>query len=66
MNVIPNSCPDCYTVSDFTVDFPKGKYLLGTGSHVVTVADGNYFDTWDSGNEVPIYFFTKERIDNGL
>lgn len=58
--VIPNTCPDCYTVKDFCKDHPKGKYLLATGSHVIAVIDGNYYDTWNSGDEIPIYYFTKE------
>lgn len=60
--VISDSCPDCYTIKEFCIDNPVGKYLLATGSHVVTVIDGNYFDAWDSGDEVPIYCWTKEKI----
>lgn len=59
--IIPNTCPDCFTVRDFCRRNPIGKYLLATGSHVVTVIDGNYYDTWDSGDEIPIYYFTKEE-----
>ena len=59
--VIPNTCPDCYTVKDFCRDYPKGVYLLATGSHVVAVEDGNYYDTWDSGDEIPIYYWRKEQ-----
>ena len=58
--VIPNTCPDCYTVRDFCVDHPRGAYLLAIGTHVVTVVDGDYYDSWDSGNEIPVYYFTKE------
>jgi len=58
--IIPNTCPDCYTIKDFCIDHPNGTYILATGSHVVAVIDGNYYDTWDSGNEVPIYYFKKE------
>ena len=61
--VIDDTCPDCYTISDFCRDNSKGKYLLATGSHVVTVIDGNYFDAWDSGQEVPIYCWTKEFLN---
>lgn len=57
---IPNTCPDCYTVRDFTIDNPIGEFMLATGTHVVAVKDGNYYDTWDSGNEVPIYYWKKE------
>ena len=57
---ISDNCTDCYSVCDFCFDYPQGRFLLATGSHVVTVIDGNYFDAWDSGNEIPIFFWTKE------
>lgn len=60
-HIIPDLCPDCYTIRDFTEDYPEGGYILATGSHVVAVIDGNYYDTWDSGDEVPIYYFKKEN-----
>lgn len=31
------------------------------GNHVVTVVDGNYYDAWDSGGEVPIYYWQHEN-----
>lgn len=58
--VIPNTCPDCYTVKDFCNDNPRGTFLLATGTHVIAVVDGNYYDTWDSGNEVPIYYYGRD------
>jgi hypothetical protein len=57
--VIPNTCPDCYTIKDFCYDHPLGEYILATGSHVVAVIDGDYYDSWDSGNEVPIFYYTR-------
>lgn len=57
--IIPNTCPDCYTVKNFCYDNPFGEFILGTGEHVVAVKDGNYFDSWDSGNEIPIYYFER-------
>lgn len=56
---LPNTCPDCYTVKQFCVDHPRGTFLLATGNHVVAVVDGDYYDTWDSGDEIPVYFWTK-------
>lgn len=58
--VVPDTCPDCYTVIDFINDNPHGTYVLGTGSHAIAVKDGKYFDTWDSGEEVPVYYWKKE------
>lgn len=58
---IPNTCPDCYTVEQFCIDNDQGLFLLATGSHVVAVKDGLYFDAWDSGNEIPIYYWRKEK-----
>ena len=58
---IPNTCPDCYTVRDFCNDHKSGIYVLGTGNHVVAVVDGNYIDDWDSGNEVPLFVWSKVR-----
>ena len=60
-NIIPNTCPDCYRVKDFIEDYPKGTYILATGTHVIAVKDGNYYDTWDSGDEVPVYYWQKEE-----
>ena len=59
--IIPNTCPTCYTVKDFCKDHLHGTYLLATGTHVVAVINGNYFDTWDSGNEIPIFYFRREN-----
>lgn len=58
--VVPDTCPDCYTIREFIKDYPYGTYILATGSHVVAVKDGNYYDTWDSGDEIPIYYWKKE------
>ena len=55
--VLPDTCPDCYTIADFADDHRTGTFIVATGSHVVTVQDGNYFDSWDSGNLIPSYYF---------
>nr|DAW82566.1 MAG TPA: hypothetical protein [Caudoviricetes sp.] len=35
-------------------------YVLALSSHVVCVEDGTYFDTWDSGSEIPLFYWAKE------
>lgn len=57
---IPNECPDCYTVEDFADENPHGLYVVGTGQHVVTVIDGTLYDSWDSRNEIPQYYWHKK------
>ena len=56
---VPDSCPNCYTIADFCKDHPKGTYIIGTGSHLTTVIDGDLWDSWDSSNECPVYYFEK-------
>ena len=58
-HLIPNTCPMCYTVKDFCKDHPNGMYVLATGTHVLAVEQGDYYDTWDSGDEVPIYYYVR-------
>lgn len=57
--VVPNDCPECYTIEDFCNEHPKGTFIIGTGTHCVVVQDGCVFDTWNSSGEVPIYFYYK-------
>lgn len=57
---IPNICPACVTVSRFAEDHPEGRYVLATQNHVVAVINGEYYDTWDSGDEIVLYFYKKE------
>lgn len=66
---VDNTCPDCFTVKKFCALHPKGRYVLSTcecsvansivvtGNHVVAVIDGDYYDTWDSGSDIPLSFF---------
>ena len=54
---MPNTCPDCYTVDDFCHEHQTGKYLLALFEHVVAVVDVYYYDTWDSGRKVVLYYW---------
>lgn len=56
---IPNTCPHCYTISDFCADHPDGTYVVATSNHVVAVVSGDYYDSWNSGNEVVAHIYAK-------
>ena len=60
---ISSKCPDCYTVEDFCASHPTGIFVLGCGGHVVTAVDGDYYDSWDSGKEIPQFYWTKGGND---
>lgn len=52
---------DCYTVADFAEDHPEGTYILAISGHVVAVHNGDYYDSWNSGSEIPIYFWRAKK-----
>ncbi len=58
---LPNSCPACYTASDFCDDFSHGTYIVCTGSHVICVISGDIYDTSDTSNEIVTYYFYREE-----
>lgn len=58
---IPDTCPDCYTIQQFAEDHPRGVYVVGTGTHVVCVKDGLIFDSWDSSQEIPQFFWSRRE-----
>ena len=57
--IVPNTCPDCYTISDFAKDNPIGTYVVKSENHVTAVVDGNIYDAWDSSRRVPMYYWQK-------
>lgn len=61
---IPNTCPDCYTISDFAADHPIGTFVVKSENHVTAVVDGNIYDAWNSSNRVPMYFWAKTEENN--
>lgn len=56
---LPCTGRDCYTVREFANENPLGTYVVGTGSHVVAIINGDYYDSWPSGDESVIYFWVK-------
>ena len=50
-----------YTVEDFCRDNPSGTYLLAIEGHLVCVKDGKYWDAWDSGQEIPVYYWERKE-----
>ena len=52
---------DYYTVLDFCRDNTNGTYILALSGHVIAVIDGDYYDTWDSGEEIPVYYCERRK-----
>ena len=52
-------CPFDCTVAEFAEYNQKGVYILAIQGHVVCVVDGIYYDSWNSGKEIPLYFWHK-------
>ena len=57
---VPNTCPECYTVRDFARDHPAGRYVVCTNGHALAVIEGDVWDTWDSSDEVVLFYWEKE------
>ena len=58
--IIPDTCPDCYTVEQFAQDYPDGTFVVKSDNHVATIIDGNLFDAWDSSRRVPLWYWKKK------
>lgn len=59
-HLMPDDCSGCCTVSAFASEHPQGTFILSMpGQHVVTVIDGKYFDSWESGNECPTCYWSR-------
>lgn len=58
--VMPNDCPNCYTFNDFAEEHFRGTYLVCTGSHIATIVDSILWDSWDSSDEIVIYYYERE------
>ena len=55
--LLPESCPQCITVRAFAERYPKGTYVIGTGTHAIAVIDGDWYDAFDSAEAVPTTFW---------
>lgn len=61
-HLIPDDGLGRYTVADFALDHPEGVFVLSMPErHAVAVVNGTVFDSWDSQNERPSYFWVKEH-----
>lgn len=56
-------CTDlmCVTVRDFAEAHKTGTFVLGDGSHAIACVDGNYIDTFDSGDRTVLFYYEKEN-----
>jgi len=59
--MIPSICPNCTTVARFAEEHPNGRYVLACQNHVVCVDSGNWYDSWDSSDEIVLYYFEKQE-----
>lgn len=57
---VRDMAPENMTVSEFADEFNRGTYILALSGHVVCIKNGVLFDSWDSGDEIVLYFWTKK------
>lgn len=50
---------DNITVQEFADLHPHGTYILALSGHVVCVQNGTLYDSWDSSNEIVLYYWQK-------
>lgn len=49
------------TVLSFTKEHKQGKYVLVVANHLVSLVNGKYLDTWDSGDKSMYGYWEKEE-----
>lgn len=59
-HAILHECPRCVTVEEFCYNHPEGLYVLATQNHVLTAIDGDWYDTFDSGGETVLHYWTRK------
>ena len=60
-HAVQSVCPDCQTVAEFCRKHQDGVYVIATQNHVLTAVNGDWLDTWNSGDEVVLHYWTKEN-----
>ena len=58
---LSNECPDCYNFIDFAGEHFKGTYIVCTGTHMACIKDNVLYDSWNSSDCIPIYYYQKEN-----
>ena len=58
--IVPDTCPQCYTVEQFCADHPRGTFVVKSEDHVATVKDGILYDSWPSQNKIVIYYWYRK------
>ena len=53
------SMPTACTIGEFA-DTHKGTYVVGTGTHAVCVEHQNFYDTWNSKDELISFYYERE------
>lgn len=49
------------TVEEFCKQHRRGRYVLAISGHVVAAIDGNYYDSFDSGQECLVFYWEERR-----
>ena len=62
--MLPDECPECFTVEDFCERFNEGTYVVFSQNHVATVIDGTLYDMWDSSGNYPLYYWYRKDEDD--
>lgn len=58
-HILPMNYPVGYSVADFVLEH-NDNCVLALDGHVVSACNGDYFDTWDSGDKPVLYYWSKE------
>lgn len=50
------------TLKEFAETHRRGTFVVNMTGHVVTVIDGDYYDTWDSGDGATYSYWRKNEL----